>query len=103
MIAHDTLPVSGASVMGMTNGAHHGPSNMPASIPGVPTASTREDRLRPKGWLRQQLADDSTEENWSRAMKTKLPNSCLAESRLAPTGAIEAKDGMTPATTDLSQ
>jgi hypothetical protein len=26
-------------------------------------------------------------------MKTKLPNGCLAESRLAPTRATEAKDG----------
>jgi hypothetical protein len=66
-------------------------------------ASEREDRFRPKGQLRQQPADDSTEENWSRAMKTKLPNGCLAESRMASTGATEAKDGMTPATTGLSQ
>jgi hypothetical protein len=40
-------------------------------------ASAREDRLRPKGRLRQQPAGNSTEGNWSRAMKTKLPNSCL--------------------------
>jgi hypothetical protein len=55
-------------------------------------ASAREDRLRPKGRLRQQPAGDSTEENWSRAMKTKLPNSCLAERGLAPTRAAGAKD-----------
>jgi hypothetical protein len=66
---------------------------MPAGVPGAPTASTREDRLRPKGWLRQQPASDSTEENWSRAMKTKLPNGCLAKSRLAPTRAAGAQDG----------
>jgi hypothetical protein len=66
-------------------------------------ASAREDRLRPKGRLRQQPAGDSTEENWSQAMKTKPPNGCLAESRSAPTGATEAKDGMTPATTGLNQ
>jgi hypothetical protein len=76
---------------------------MPAGVLGVPKASAREDRLRPKGRLRQQPAGDSTEEIWSRAMKTKLPNGCLAESRTAPTGATEAKDGMTPATTGLSQ
>jgi hypothetical protein len=63
-------------------------------------ALAREDRLRPKGRLRQQPAGDSTEENWSGAMKTKLPNGCLAKSRLAPTGATEAKDGVT---TGLSQ
>jgi hypothetical protein len=28
MIAHETSPVSGASVVGMTYGAHHGPGNM---------------------------------------------------------------------------
>jgi hypothetical protein len=87
----------------MTYGAHHGPGNMPAGIPGVPTALAREDRLRPKGRLRQQPAGDSTEENRSRAMKTNLPNGCLAKSRLAPTGATEAKDGMTLTTTGLSQ
>jgi hypothetical protein len=76
---------------------------MPAGVPGVSTASAREDRLRPKGRLRQQPAGDSTEDNWSRAMRTKLPNGCLAKSRLAPTGAIEAKDGLMPATTGLSQ
>jgi hypothetical protein len=38
MLAHETSPVSGASVVGMTYGAHHGPGNMPASVPGVPTA-----------------------------------------------------------------
>jgi hypothetical protein len=34
-------------------------------------ALAREDRLHPKGRLRQQPAGDSTEENWSRALKTK--------------------------------
>jgi hypothetical protein len=91
------------TVVGMTYGAYRRPGNMPAGVPGFPTASAREDRLCPKGRLRQQPARDSTEENWSRAMKTKLPNGCLAKSRTAPTGATEAKDGMTPATTGLSQ
>jgi hypothetical protein len=58
---------------------------MPAGVPGVPTVSAREDRLRPKGRLRQRPADDSTEEGWSRAMETKLPNGCLAQSGTAPT------------------
>jgi hypothetical protein len=99
MIANETSPVSGASVVGMTYGAHHGPGNTPAGVPGVPTASAREDRLRSKG---RQPAGDSTKENRSRTMKTKLPNGCLAKSRMAPTGATEAKDGMTSATTGLS-
>jgi hypothetical protein len=66
---------------------------MPAGVPGVPTASGREDRLRPKGRLRQQPASDSTEENWSRAMKTKHLNGCLAKSRMAPTRAAGAQEG----------
>jgi hypothetical protein len=49
------------TVVGMTYGAHHGPGNMPAGVPGVPAASAREDRLRPKGRLHQQPAGDSTE------------------------------------------
>jgi hypothetical protein len=31
-------------------------------------------------------------ESWSRAIKTKLPNGCLARSRMAPTRAAEAQD-----------
>jgi hypothetical protein len=58
-------------VVGMTYGAHHGPSNRPAGVPGVPAAPAREDRLCPKGRLRQQPAGDSIEEGRSRAMKTK--------------------------------
>jgi hypothetical protein len=72
MLTHETSPVLGASVIGMTNGACHGPSYMPAGIPGVSMASAREDRLRPKGRLRQQPAGDSSEESQSRAMKTKV-------------------------------
>jgi hypothetical protein len=65
---------------------------MPAGVPGNPTASAREDRLRPKGRLRQRLADDSTEEDWSRAMETKLPNGCLAKSGTAPTRSSGAQN-----------
>jgi hypothetical protein len=39
----------------------------------------------PKGRLRQLPADDFAEEDWSRAMETKLPNGCLAKSGTAPT------------------
>jgi hypothetical protein len=59
------------SVVGMTSGACQGPSYLPAGVPGVSMALEREDRLRPKGRLRQQPAGDSTEESRSRAMKTK--------------------------------
>jgi hypothetical protein len=72
MQTHETSPVSGASVMGMTSGACHGPCYLPAGVPGISTAQGREDRLRPKGRLRQQPAGDSTEESQSRAMKTRI-------------------------------
>jgi hypothetical protein len=65
---------------------------MPAGIPGVHTVSAREDRLRPKGRLRQQPAGDSAGESWSRAMETKPLNGCLAKSRTVPTRAAEAQD-----------
>jgi hypothetical protein len=65
---------------------------MPAGIPGNPTASTREDRLHPKGRLRQQPADDSTEEDWSWAMETKLPQRLSRQKRTAPTRPAEAQD-----------
>jgi hypothetical protein len=37
MLTHETSPVLGASVMGMTNGACHGPSNLLAGILGIST------------------------------------------------------------------
>jgi hypothetical protein len=65
---------------------------MSAGVLGNPTASAQEDRLRPKGRLRLQPADDSTEEDWSQAMETKLPNGCLAKSGTAPTRSSGAQD-----------
>jgi hypothetical protein len=73
MLIHETSPVSGASVVGMTYGACHGPSYLLAGVPGISTALGREDRLCPKGRLCQQPAGDSTEESRSQAMKTKAP------------------------------
>jgi hypothetical protein len=37
MQTHETSPVSGASFVGMTYGACHGPSNLPAGVLGVST------------------------------------------------------------------
>jgi hypothetical protein len=45
---------------------------MPAGVPGILEASALGDRLHPKGQQRQQPADDSAEESWSRAMETKF-------------------------------
>jgi hypothetical protein len=55
--------------------------------PAMPAAGYASSRLC------QQPAGDSTEENWSQAIKKKLPNGCLAESGLAPTRAAGVKDG----------
>jgi hypothetical protein len=71
MLAHETSPVLGASVVGMTYGACHVLSYLPAGVPRVSMARRQEDRLCSKGRLRQQPAGDSIEEGRSRAMKTK--------------------------------
>jgi hypothetical protein len=57
---------------------------MPAGVPGIPAASTREDRLHSKGGLRPHPANDSTEEDWSRAMETKLPQWLFRQKRNGP-------------------
>jgi hypothetical protein len=80
------------TVVGMTYGAHHEPGNMPASVPGNPTASAREDRLRPKGRLRQRPADDSTEEDWSQAMETKLPQRLSRQKRNGPDKTVRSAE-----------
>jgi hypothetical protein len=72
MQTHETSPVLGASVVGMTLGVCQGQRCLSAGIPGVSTTSSREDQLWLKGQLRQQPADDSTEESQSQAMKTRF-------------------------------
>jgi hypothetical protein len=84
MLTHETSPVSGASVVGMTSGACHGPSYLPAGVPGVSMALGREDQLHPKGRLRQQPAGDSTEESQSRAMKTKASQRLFRQKWASP-------------------
>jgi hypothetical protein len=46
--------------------------------------SAREDRLHPKDRLRQQPADDSTEEDRSRLMETKLLQRLSRQKRNGP-------------------
>jgi hypothetical protein len=52
-------------VVGMTSGICQGQRCLPAGVPGISTALSQEDRLRPKGRLRQQPAGDSTAESQS--------------------------------------
>jgi hypothetical protein len=56
----------------MTYGACQGPCYLSAGVPGIFATLGREDRLRPKGRLRQQPAGNSTEESQSRAMRTRI-------------------------------
>jgi hypothetical protein len=95
MLTHETLPVSGASVVGMTSRVGQGQRCLSADVPGISTALSQEDRLRPKGRLRQQPAGDSTEESQSRSRRRRQDssNGCFVESGQGPTRSTEAKDG----------
>jgi hypothetical protein len=61
-------------------------------VPGISTALSQEDRLRPKGWLRQQPAGDSAEVSQSRRRRQDPSNGCFAESSLAPTRSTDVRD-----------
>jgi hypothetical protein len=80
-------------VVGMTFGVCQGQRYLPAGVPGISMALSQEDRLCPKGRLRQQPAGDSTEESQSRRRQQDPPNDCFAESSLDPTRSTGAGDG----------
>jgi hypothetical protein len=50
MLTHETSPVSGVSVVGMTYGACQGPSYLPAGVPGVSTALPEGPAAPAAGW-----------------------------------------------------
>jgi hypothetical protein len=77
----------------MTLGVYQGQRCLPAGIPGISTALSQEDRLWPKGRLRQQPAGNSTEESWSRVKTTRPFQRPFRRSGLAPTRSTKAKDG----------
>jgi hypothetical protein len=60
------------SVVGMTSGVCQGQCYLSAGVPGISTTLSQEDRLCPKGRLRQQPSGDSTEESQSRAKTTRF-------------------------------
>jgi hypothetical protein len=80
-------------VVGMTSKVGQGQRCLPADVPGISTALCQEDRLCPKGRLRQQPAGNSTEESQSRRRRQDSSNGCFAESSLDPTRSTEARDG----------
>jgi hypothetical protein len=45
MLTHETSPVLGASVVGMTSGVCQGQRYLPAGVPGISTVLSQEDRL----------------------------------------------------------
>jgi hypothetical protein len=78
--------------MGMNSRVGQGQSHLPADVPGMSTALSQEDQLRTEDRLRQQLADDSTEEGQSRRRRRNSSNGCFPESSLASTRLTEARD-----------
>jgi hypothetical protein len=92
MLTHETSPISGASVVGMTIRVGQGQNPLPADVPGISTALGQKGRLRPKGQLRQQPAGDSAAGSPSRRRRRNSSNGCFAKSSLAPTRSIEAGD-----------
>jgi hypothetical protein len=56
ILSHETSPVLGASVAGMTIWVGQGQSHLSADILGITATSGQGGRLRPKGRLRQQPA-----------------------------------------------
>jgi hypothetical protein len=92
MLTHETSPVSGASVVGMTIRVGQGQSHLPADIPGISTTFGQRGRLRPKGWLGQHPADDSTVGSPSRPRRQNFSNSCFTKSGTALTRSTEAGD-----------
>jgi hypothetical protein len=72
------------TVVGMTSGVCQGQRCLPAGVPGISTALSREDWLWSKGRLRQQPAGDSTEESQSRAKMTRPLQRLLRRKRPGP-------------------
>jgi hypothetical protein len=85
LLTHETSPVSGASVVGMTSRVGQGQSRLPADVPGISMALSQEDRLRPKDQLRQLPARDFIEESQSWQRRRNSSNGCFAKRGLAPT------------------
>jgi hypothetical protein len=76
----------------MNSRVGQGQSHLPADVLGMSTALSQEDQLRPEDRLRQQPADDSTEEGQSRQRRRNSSNGCFPKSSLAPTRSTEARD-----------
>jgi hypothetical protein len=92
MPTHETSPVSGASVVGMTTRVGQGQSHLPADVLGISAALSQRGWLHLKGRLRQPPAGNFIEESPSRQRRRNSSNGCFAKSGLAPTGSTDAGD-----------
>jgi hypothetical protein len=92
MLTHETSPVSGASVMGMTTRVGQGQSHLPADVPGISMALGQRGQLHLNGWLCQQPAGDFTEEIPSQRRRRNSSNGHFAKSGMAPTRSTEVGD-----------
>jgi hypothetical protein len=101
MLIHETLLVSGASVVGMTSREGQGQRCLPADVPGISTVLSQEDRLCPEGRPHQQPAGNSTEESQSRRRRQDPP--AVATPKVAwPRQDQQSRGtGMTQATSEL--
>jgi hypothetical protein len=74
MLTHETLPVSGASVVGMTIRVGQGQSHLPADVPGISTTLGQRDRLQLKGRLLAQPAKMTKLLQWPLYQKQHRPD-----------------------------
>jgi hypothetical protein len=92
MLTHETSPVSGASVVGMTIRVGRGQSHLPADVPRISTALGQRGWLQPKGRLRQQPACDFTVGSPSWQRRRNSSNGSFTKNSVAPTRSTEAGD-----------
>jgi hypothetical protein len=92
MLSHETSPVLGASVMGMTIGVGQGQSHLPADVSGITATSGQRGRLHPKGRLLAQPAGNFITRGPSRRRRRKPSSGRFIKSSVAPTRSTEAGD-----------
>jgi hypothetical protein len=104
ILAHETSPVLGASVMGMTSGVCQGQRCMPAGVPGVSTASSKKDRLRLKSRLRGAAGWRLHRGEPEPGNEDKIPPTAVSPKVAWPRQDRQRhRTGVTPATTGLHQ
>jgi hypothetical protein len=103
MLSHETLPVSRASVVGMTIWVGQGQSHLPADVSGIATTSGQGGRLRPKGRLCQQPTGIFITGGPSRRRRQELPEDALLKATWTRQDRQRPETSVTPATLDFHQ